>query len=182
MAIMQEAQAHAQFEGLGEAFGYNEGYCDEKYPWASQTDAAARARMMDFNAKCKKGCSGFSCITNPGMAASPWTVLGRNARGLPDDSLLGTLLSTATGAIKPPGTKPPGQAGQAGQPGQPGQPSASSGNIFGNTTTLVLLGAVGLIGASIYMKRGRRGFAGFGGYSKQNRRVRRIARKSKRSR
>jgi hypothetical protein len=100
MAIMQETAAQAQFQSLG-SFGANDDYCDKKYPWKDQEDQATGQRLLDLNNKCKKSCSGLKCVTNPGLLAAPWTVVGRNARGLPDDSLLGTILSQAGGAIKP---------------------------------------------------------------------------------
>lgn len=159
MAVMSPHDARLQFGPSRNfsGFGYNEDYCDQKYP-ASQSP-----QMAAWNAACKRGCSGFSCVSNPGLAASPWTDVGKAARGLPNDSILGTALSTIgiggkTSSAAPPAKKP-------------------SGNIFGNTSTLLLLGSAGLLGAALFLKRkGRsRSFGDFGspkgrkhrGYSKR---------------
>lgn len=53
--------------------------------------------VPDLNRKCKVGPS----FTNPGAAAAPWTTYGKNARGLPDDSLLGNLLNKGIEIGKP---------------------------------------------------------------------------------
>lgn len=167
MAIVSEGIARQRFQGFN-GFGDNEDYCDGKYPPTS-TDARVRA----WNAACKRSCSGFSCVSSPGLLAAPWTVVGKAARSLPDDSTLGAALAALTGAGKP--APKPGTAPSTGM--------GTVGNIFSNTTTLVLLGAAGLIGVSLYMKRGggrRRRFTSFSGYSKKHRRTRRTARGSKR--
>lgn len=142
MAVMNASDARLQFgpsRNFGD-FGYNEDYCDQKYP------ISGGPQMVAWNSACKRGCSGFSCISNPGLAASPWTDVGKAARGLPNDSLLGQALATI--GI--------GGGGGGGGGGAPAPRKKDEGNIFGNTSTLLLLGSAGLIGAALFMKGRRR--------------------------
>jgi hypothetical protein len=62
----------------------------------------------------------------------------------------------------------------------PPPPPPPAPNIFGNTTTLLLLGTVGLVGAAIYFNGRRGGGRSFSGYSRHNRRTRRTSRHAKR--
>jgi hypothetical protein len=161
MAVMNASDARLQFGPSRNfaGFGYNESYCDGKYP-PDKGD-----QMKAWNAACKRGCSGFACVSSPGLAASPWTDVGKAARGLPNDSLVGSALS-----IIGVGAKPAVSSDQ--------KKKKPTGNIFGDTSTLLLLGSVGLLGAAFYMKsrKGRsRSFGDFGspkgrkhrGYSKR---------------
>lgn len=109
--ILANKLALAGFSGFG-ALGANEDYCDKTYP------RGISAQVDAWNTKCKKGGS----ITNPGAYAAPWTVVGKNARGLPDDSILGTALKKVSALV--PG-KTPTTGAKTGITG-PGGPSIFS--------------------------------------------------------
>lgn len=143
MAIL--AERSPQLRGFGD-FGYNEDYCDRTYPRTSP-------QLIDWNNRCKKGCSGFECITNPGAAADPWTVLGKNARGLPDDSLLGSALNVGKSFI--PGKAKGGGGGGGGGP-PPGSITAKATD-FLTSPIGIAVGGVAIVGLVFALKAQRKG-------------------------
>lgn len=176
MAILNESDAYvdmpgARFEGFDD-FGANDDYCNRTYPANVSPQTAA------WNAQCKKSCSGLACVSKPGLLASPWTIVGKSARGLPDDTLLGQVLRPALAAGGAgPGVSVTPPAG--GAPG--GTPRQEAGILGGIDTNVLLIGGLGLAAFFVFSQRGGRGRGrSFSGYSRQHRRTRRTRRGSKR--
>jgi hypothetical protein len=139
MAIMNARQ----FQNYGgfDAFAGNEAYCDKTYPLNTST------QMDAWNGKCKKSCSGIKCVTNPGLAAAPWTTLGKNARGLPDDSILGAAMKASKKLI-------PTKTVQA--PGAASSPLTSISNFF-TSPVGIAAGGIAVVGLLFALKKAGKG-------------------------
>lgn len=150
MAIFREDQLNG-LAGFG-AFAGNEDYCNKTYP------RGISAQIDSWNTKCKKGGS----LTNPGAYAAPWTVVGKNARGLPDDSILGTAMNV--GKALAPGLLPGQQS--PGLPSAPGGSMPSSGAEASMTSSAtdfltspmgIALGGVAVVGLALMLKPRKKG-------------------------
>lgn len=136
MAVLNDP-TFAAFAGFNE----NESYCDKTYP------PGVSAQVDSWNKKCKKGGS----LSNPGAYAAPWTVVGKNARGLPDDSILGTAMNIGKALV--PGQKAPGAAAPAGA--TPTAAPSSIGSFF-TSPIGIAVGGVAVVGLALALKKMRR--------------------------